>query len=126
MQRVLLARAFLNKPELLVLDEPVQGVDFAGEELIYKLITEIRDETHCGVLMISHDLHIVMAATDRVVCLNGHICCQGTPKQLETSDDYRQFTGNILSSGLAVYTHEHDHNHGPNGCIIYDQKEADK
>ena len=78
-QRVMLARAIARKPELLVLDEPVQGVDFTGEIALYDLIGRIRDELHCGILLISHDLHVVMAATDRVICLNGHVCCSGTP-----------------------------------------------
>jgi zinc transport system ATP-binding protein len=78
-QRVMLARAMARKPDLLVLDEPVQGVDFTGEISLYNLIKQIRDDLHCGILLISHDLHVVMAATDRVICLNGHVCCSGTP-----------------------------------------------
>jgi len=120
MQRVLLARAFLHKPDLLVLDEPVQGVDFKGEVLLYNLITEIRDETQCGILMISHDLHVVMASTDKVICLNGHICCQGSPLSLESSPDYARFKGTQFQNSHAVYTHSHNHQHGLDGKIIHD------
>lgn len=117
-QRVLLARAILNNPDLLVLDEPVQGVDFSGEKQLYNLITQIRDESKCGILMISHDLHVVMASTDMVICLNGHICCQGHPSSLEGSEDYASFMGMNVGKSHAVYTHSHDHDHGPDGCLI--------
>ena len=81
-QRVLLARAISKKPELLVLDEPVQGVDFTGEIALYELIKKISDTLNCGILLISHDLHTVMSATDHVVCLNGHVCCSGSPSDV--------------------------------------------
>ena len=110
-QRVLLARAIAFKPELLVLDEPVQGVDYKGEIEMYKLIRKIRDDLQCGVLLISHDLHIVMAATDRVICLNGHVCCCGTPKTVASSQEYRDLFGDRAASGLAFYEHHHDHHH---------------
>ena len=110
-QRVLLARAISKTPELLVLDEPVQGVDFNGEIALYDLIRTIRDEIQCGVLLISHDLHVVMAATDRVVCLNGHVCCSGTPTAVVSSDEYKSLFGARASSGLAIYEHSHDHEH---------------
>lgn len=116
-QRVLLARAFARKPDLLVLDEPVQGVDFAGEIALYKLIAEIRDTLGCGILLISHDLHVVMAATDRVICLNGHICCSGTPKAVASSPQYRALFGDRAASSLAVYEHHHDHSHALDGSI---------
>ena len=95
-QRVLLARAMARKPELLVLDEPVQGVDFSGEIALYDLIKKIRDDLQCGVLLISHDLHVVMAATDRVLCLNGHVCCSGTPKSVASSAEYQALFGCLL------------------------------
>lgn len=116
-QRVMLARAMARKPDLLVLDEPVQGVDFAGEIALYELIQQIRDDLGCGILLISHDLHVVMAATDRVVCLNGHICCQGTPKDVASSDEYRRLFGARAATTLAVYEHEHDHTHLPDGTV---------
>jgi len=106
-QRVLLARAIVQKPDLLVLDEPVQGVDFTGEIAIYELISELRKTIGCGVLMISHDLHVVMAATDRVVCLNGHVCCSGTPGFVVNSDEYRTLFGPRSDATLAVYEHNH-------------------
>lgn len=116
-QRVLLARAIARKPELLVLDEPVQGVDFNGEIALYDLIKEIRDELHCGVLLISHDLHVVMAATDRVICLNGHVCCSGTPTTVASSTEYKALFGARATTGLAIYEHSHDHEHLPDGRV---------
>jgi len=116
-QRVLLARAIACKPELLVLDEPVQGVDFNGEIALYDLIKNIRDELHCGVLLISHDLHVVMAATDRVICLNGHVCCSGTPKSVASSAEYKALFGSRATTGLAIYEHSHDHEHLPDGRV---------
>ena len=119
LQRVLLARAIARKPDLLVLDEPVQGVDFAGEISLYDLISEIRDELQCGILMISHDLHVVMAATDRVICLNGHVCCQGTPGAVAESSEYKHLFGERAVGSLAVYQHQHDHQHLPDGTVLH-------
>ncbi|WP_421854046.1 zinc ABC transporter ATP-binding protein ZnuC [Oricola sp.] len=116
-QRALLARAIARKPDLLVLDEPVQGVDFNGEIALYELIARIRDQLGCGILMISHDLHVVMASTDRVLCLNGHICCQGTPNTVTESPAYHQLFGARGAAQLAVYQHEHDHTHLPDGRV---------
>ncbi len=110
-QRVQLARAISREPELLVLDEPVQGVDFNGELALYELIGEIRDELQCGILMVSHDLHIVMAKTDRVLCLNGHVCCQGTPSLVQSDDAYKQLFGSEGASLVGLYHHHHDHTH---------------
>ncbi|MEM7290484.1 MAG: ATP-binding cassette domain-containing protein [Pseudomonadota bacterium] len=118
-QRVLLARAIAAKPELLVLDEPVQGVDFKGEIALYDLIKDIREKLDCGVLLISHDLHVVMAATDRVICLNGHVCCSGTPKTVASSSEYKALFGSRASSGLAIYEHHHDHEHLPDGSVLH-------
>ena len=116
-QRVLLARAIARKPDLLVLDEPVQGVDFTGEIALYDLIKEIRDDVHCGILLISHDLHVVMAATDRVICLNGHVCCSGSPTVVASSPEYKELFGDRATPTLAVYEHHHDHTHLPNGSV---------
>ncbi len=116
-QRALLARAIAREPELLVLDEPVQGVDFTGEIALYELIRKIRDQLSCGVLLVSHDLHVVMAATDRVICLNGHVCCQGTPRAVAESREYRDLFGARASSEIAVYEHHHDHTHLPDGTV---------
>lgn len=116
-QRVLLARAIIRKPDLLVLDEPVQGVDFAGEVAIYDLIRSIRDAQHCGVLMISHDLHVVMADTDTVICLNGHVCCRGTPESVAKSPEYLKLFGTRAADTLAIYQHHHDHTHLPDGRV---------
>ena len=98
-------------------DEPVQGVDFNGEIEIYELIRNIRDELKCGVLLISHDLHVVMAATDRVICLNGHVCCYGTPMTVANSKEYKALFGARAVSGLALYEHRHDHQHLPDGSV---------
>jgi len=117
-QRALLARAIIRKPDLLVLDEPVQGVDFSGEVALYDLITRIRDETQCGVLLISHDLHVVMAATDTVVCLNGHVCCTGSPSTVFHSEEYKQLFGTRAATTLALYEHHHDHMHLPDGRVL--------
>ena len=116
-QRVLIARAIAKKPELLVLDEPVQGVDFKGEISLYELIRSISEKTNCGILLISHDLHVVMSATDYVVCLNGHICCSGTPKKVANSDQYRELFGDRASTMLSIYEHNHDHSHSTDGTI---------
>ena len=116
-QRVLIARAIAKKPELLVLDEPVQGVDFKGEISLYELIRSISEKTNCGILLISHDLHVVMSATDYVVCLNGHICCSGTPKKVANSNQYRELFGDRASTMLSIYEHNHDHSHSTDGTI---------
>ena len=116
-QRVLFARAMIRKPDLLVLDEPVQGVDFSGEVALYRLIRKIRDTTQAGILMISHDLHVVMAETDTVICLNGHVCCRGTPNAVKTSPEYLKLFGE-RSSALALYEHHHDHEHHEDGCVV--------
>lgn len=116
-QRVLLARAIARKPNLLVLDEPVQSVDFSGELALYDLIGQVRDELGCGILLISHDLHVVMAATDRVLCLNGHVCCEGTPTTVIESQAYRELFGPRAAQTLAVYQHDHDHTHHADGSI---------
>lgn len=116
-QRAMLARALTRKPDLLVLDEPVQGVDFGGEIALYDLISDIRTTLNCGILMISHDLHVVMAGTDKVVCLNGHICCQGLPMAVAESPEYRQLFGGRAANALAVYEHAHDHTHLPDGSV---------
>jgi zinc transport system ATP-binding protein len=110
MQRVLLARALLRRPDLLVLDEPVQGVDVAGQAEIFALIRRIRDRYGCAVLLVSHDLHLVMAATDRVVCLDHHICCSGTPETVTRHPEYLSLFGATVE-GIAPYTHHHDHRH---------------
>ena len=116
-QRVLLARAISKKPELLVLDEPVQGVDFTGEIALYELIKKISDELNCGILLISHDLHTVMTATDHVVCLNGHVCCSGTPIDVAKNNEYRALFGEQASQILTRYEHKHDHIHTSQGDI---------
>lgn len=111
LQRVLLARALLGRPQVLMLDEPTQGLDQPGEAAFYRLIEEVRTETGCAVLMVSHDLHVVMAASDRVICLNGHVCCEGAPHVVSTAPEYRALFGLGTRGALALYRHEHDHDH---------------
>ena len=116
-QRVLLARAISKKPELLVLDEPVQGVDFTGEIALYNLIKKISEKLNCGILLISHDLHMVMTATDHVICLNGHVCCSGSPKDVARNNEYKALFGDQASQTLSIYEHKHDHVHSSDGKI---------
>jgi zinc transport system ATP-binding protein len=117
LQRVLLARALLKQPDVLVLDEPAQGVDIIGQQSLYKTISTIRDNHACGVLMVSHDLHLVMAATDQVVCLNTHVCCTGHPDHISSHPEYLKLFGDALD-GLAVYSHHHDHEHDIHGNVV--------
>ena len=108
MQRVLLARALLNQPEVLLLDEATRGLDQPRAATFYRTIESIRKETGCAVLMISHDLHVVMAASDRVICLNGSICCEGAPKSVATSPQYEALFGSNTDGTLALYQHHHN------------------
>ncbi|MFA5677053.1 MAG: zinc ABC transporter ATP-binding protein ZnuC [Pseudomonas sp.] len=117
LQRILLARALLRQPDLLVLDEPVQGVDVNGQIELYQLITRLRERYGCGVLMVSHDLHLVMATTNTVVCLNRHVCCSGRPEQVSTDPAFVALFGE-QASALAVYNHQHDHSHDMHGAIV--------
>jgi zinc transport system ATP-binding protein len=118
LQRVLLARALLLQPQLLVLDEPAQGVDLQGQADLYRLITRIRDEHHCAVLMISHDLHLVMSATDEVLCLNQHICCHGHPEQVSNDPAYLELFGKKGAEAMAIYMHHHNHRHDLQGVVV--------
>lgn len=117
-QRVLLARALMSQPQLLVLDEPTQGVDVNGQLALYNLIDQLRREFNCGVLMVSHDLHLVMAKTDDVLCLNQHICCSGTPEVVSTHPEFIAMFGATGAEQLAIYRHHHNHRHDLQGRII--------
>ena len=110
-QRVLLARALLSDPQLLILDEPTQGLDQPGSAAFYQLIAAIRDELGCAILMVSHELHVVMAASDRVICLNGHVCCEGAPEHVASAPEYRALFGSGTKGALALYRHDHNHSH---------------
>ncbi len=114
-QRVLLARALIGKPDLLILDEATQGLDQLGSAAFYQLIDTIRNEIDCAVLMVSHELHVVMAASDRVICLNGHVCCEGHPEQVVSAPEYRALFGSGTQGALALYRHEHSHSHDADG-----------
>lgn len=114
-QRVMLARALLSKPQLLILDEATQGLDQPGSAAFYRQIEQVRSDMGCAVLMVSHELHVVMAASDRVICLNGHVCCQGEPEHVASAPEYRALFGSGTQGALALYRHEHNHSHDP-GC----------
>ncbi|MBN9286536.1 MAG: zinc ABC transporter ATP-binding protein [Gammaproteobacteria bacterium 39-13] len=124
LQRVLLARALLREPQLLVLDEPAQGVDLIGQGELYDLIGSIRDRHQCTILLVSHDLNIVMARTGTVVCLNQHICCSGLPEQVSRDPAFAALFGKAVQ-GLAFYTHKHDHHHHVDGAVVTEPKEED-
>ena len=118
MKRILLAQALLREPDLLVLDEPSAGVDVTGQAELYTLIKSIRDSRRCGVLLVSHDLHLVMAATDTVLCINHHVCCSGHPESVSQHPAYLELFGAPASAKLAVYTHHHNHTHDIHGNVV--------
>jgi zinc transport system ATP-binding protein len=121
MQRVMLARALLREPDLLVLDEPAQGVDVGGQRDLYRLIAGLRERRRLGVLIVSHDLHLVMAATDRVLCLHHHVCCSGEPEAVSEHPEYVRLFGRAEPE-LAVYTHDHDHHHDVHGDVVEEDR----
>ncbi len=118
LHRVLLARALLRQPDLLVLDEPLAGVDVSSQSELYRVIARVRDDYRCGVLLVSHELHVVMAATDTVVCLNRHVCCQGHPRSVAKDPQFVALFGRQVAETLAVYTHQHDHRHEVTGETV--------
>lgn len=118
LHRVLLARAILRAPELLVLDEPMAGVDMAGQASLYHLLAYIRDRLGCGIFLVSHDLHVVMAKSDEVVCLNHHVCCRGKPAAVVRDPAFIGLFGSGLAGELAFYAHEHDHAHDDEGHVV--------
>ncbi|MGP4845313.1 zinc ABC transporter ATP-binding protein ZnuC [Marinobacter sp. 1Y8] len=118
MQRLLIARALVREPDLLVLDEPAQGVDVNGQAALYDLIRTLRDTLNCGVIMISHDLHLVMAATDKVLCLNQHVCCSGYPEQVSNDPAFVELFGRHVAESVAVYHHHHNHRHDLHGDVV--------
>ena len=117
-QRVMLARALLRQPDLLVLDEPAQGVDLQGQQALYRLLAQLREEQGFAILMVSHDLHFVMAQTDQVLCLNQHVCCSGTAEAVVNHPEYRALFGNTEVGDIALYTHRHNHHHGLHGEVV--------
>lgn len=125
-QRVLLAAALIGQPDLLLLDEATQGLDQPGSAAFYRQIEEVRRSTGCAVLMISHELHVVMSASDRVICLNGHICCEGTPDVVSSAPAYRELFGTGTGGALALYRHEHDHTHAHDHSHDHDDEHGNK
>lgn len=119
-RRVMLARALLGKPNLLILDEPTTGLDQSGSAGFYRLIEKVRTELNCAVLMVSHELHVVMSASDRVICLNGHVCCHGTPEVVANAPEYRELFGSGSMGALALYKHDHDHTHDHSDAHSHD------
>lgn len=126
LQRVLLARALLRRPDLLVLDEPAQGVDLAGEAELYNLISKIADRYALSVLLVSHDLHTVMARSDRVICLNHHVCCSGVPEAVSKHPEYMRLFGAAAARSIALYRHEHDHHHDLSGAPAEPETKPDE
>ena len=124
-QRVLLARALMDAPDLLILDEGTQGLDQPGSAAFYRRIEEVRREMGCGVLMVSHELHVVMSASDRVICLNGHVCCEGRPEIVAQAEEYRALFGSGTHGALALYRHEHDHDHAPDDAQDHGARAAE-
>lgn len=126
MQRVLIARAILTKPNLLVLDEPTQGVDISGQAELYQLINKMQHQLECAVLMVSHDLHIVMADTNEVLCVNQHICCAGSPETVSNDPKFIHFFGDQFAKNIAFYSHHHNHRHNMHGDICCTEKMSPK
>jgi zinc transport system ATP-binding protein len=126
LRRILLARALLMKPDLMILDEPTSGVDIGGQASLYSLIQWIRDTYHCGILLVSHNLHVVMAATDRVVCLNRHLCCSGTPEHVQQHPEFVSLFGTKVAGELGFYRHDHDHEHDLHGDVHNGHQDSDK
>tara|TARA_R110000782_G_scaffold29363_12_gene73071 strand:- start:2278 stop:3033 length:756 start_codon:yes stop_codon:yes gene_type:complete len=124
-QRVLLSRALLSDPKLLVLDEPAQGVDISGQTELYELINNLRDTLGCAVLMVSHDLHWVMAQTDTVICLNQHVCCHGHPEHVSNDPAYLSLFGRRHAEAVALYQHDHDHQHDIHGDVVCEHRHHD-
>jgi zinc transport system ATP-binding protein len=117
-QRVLLARALARDPELLVLDEPAQAIDFAGAAQLYELISAIRERRGCGILLVSHDLQVVLGASDRVICLNRHVCCEGVPRAVAGHPEYVRLFGPDAAASFGLYSHRHDHAHALSGDVV--------
>jgi zinc transport system ATP-binding protein len=124
-QRVLLARALLSRPDLLILDEATQGLDQPGSAAFYRQIADVRETRGYAVLMVSHERHVVMAASDRVICLNGHVCCEGAPEHVASAPEYRALFGNGTQGALALYRHEHGHSHDHTHDHTHDHEAAE-
>lgn len=111
LQRVLLARALLNRPNVLILDEPAQNLDVNGQMHLYKLIQDIHQQQGCAVLMVSHDLHRVMKESTQVLCLYHHICCMGQPETIIKDSQFNDLFADQMDELMATYEHHHNHCH---------------
>ena len=110
-QRALLARALMDNPDAIILDEPAQNLDLTGQMHFYKMLDRLHQDRGLAILMVSHDLHLVMASTRQVVCLYHHICCSGAPQAVTQDPEFINLFGNEMASMMAVYHHQHDHSH---------------
>lgn len=111
LQKALLVKTLINNPDILVLDEPTQYMDIAAQAEFYQVIEEIREQKNCAILIISHDLHIVMQKTNQVVCINRHICCEGSPESINNHPEYLSLFGKDRIDNITIYSHHHDHKH---------------
>lgn len=113
-QKLLLARALLGAPDLLVLDEPMQGIDLHGQEELYSLLYDLQRQQDISIFLVSHDLHIVMSESNHIMCLNKHLCCSGSSEEIQSNPEFLKMFGLESAAHLAIYTHRHDHHHGFN------------
>jgi zinc transport system ATP-binding protein len=111
LQKVLLTRALLNKPNILILDEPAQNLDVDGQMQLYKMIQDIHQKQNCAVLMVSHDLHRVMKESTQVLCLYHHICCEGLPESILKDEQFNDLFADQIHDLMATYEHHHNHHH---------------
>ena len=111
LQKVLLFRALLSFPDILILDEPTQGVDIQGQLNFYSILSKLRDKFNLSILIVSHDLHFVMKNTDIVICLNNHICCIGKPEEISQNEHFNKIFGENISNIISLYQHKHNHTH---------------
>ena len=118
-QKILFFRCILSAPNVLILDEPAQGVDMGTQRILYESMNTVRNETGCAILMVSHDIHMVMAYCDHVICLNRHICCHGSPHDIRNHPEYTGLFAGHIPPHIAPYHHDHDHIHDDEGVCTH-------